>query len=133
MQPPSHFVDRENLESLEVDSICDSVAQNPQRLRSKRDLSLDALACQCGVSRAMLAQIEASRNVPSIKVLNKIAKSLRVSVTTFLEHRVFEGVAVLAASQNKRLISASGAFATSALFPFDVARQSEFYELRSSP
>jgi DNA-binding Lrp family transcriptional regulator len=34
-------------------------------------LSLDALARQCGVSRAMLAQIESGRSVPSIKVLCK--------------------------------------------------------------
>src|SRR5476651_783192 len=112
-------------------SLC--VAQNLQRLRSKRHLSLDGLARACGVSRAMLAQIESGRSVPSIKVLCKIAKGLKVSVAAFLEHRAFEGVAVLSASQSKRLVSASGAFVSRALFPFDVARQSEFYELRLSP
>src|SRR5476649_690672 len=115
------------------DAIGQCVAQNLQRLRSKRYLSLDALARNCGVSRAMLAQIESGRSVPSIKVLCKIAKGLKVSVAAFLEHRAFEGVAVLSASQSKRLVSASGAFVSRALFPFDVARQSEFYELRLSP
>jgi transcriptional regulator with XRE-family HTH domain len=85
------------------------------------------------VSRAMLAQIESGRSVPSIKVLCKIAKGLKVSVAAFLEHRAFEGVAVLSASQSKRLVSGNGAFVSRALFPFDVARQSEFYELRLSP
>jgi transcriptional regulator with XRE-family HTH domain len=94
---------------------------------------LDALARLCGVSRAMLAQIESGRSVPSIKVLCKIAKGLKVSVAAFLEHRAFEGVAVLSASQSKRLVSASGTFVSRALFPYDVARQSEFYELRLSP
>ena len=126
-------LDLNNLEHLEQDPICERVAQNLQRLRSKRHLSLDALARQCGVSRAMLAQIESGRSVPSIKVLCKIAKGLKVSVAAFLEHRAFEGVAVLSASQSKRLVSASGAFVSRALFPFDVARQSEFYELRLSP
>lgn len=56
----------------------------------------------------MLAQIESGRSVPSIKVLCKIAKGLKVSVTALLEHRAFEGVAVLSASQSKRLVSASG-------------------------
>lgn len=141
VQQPSRFLasadepvlDLNNLESLEEDPICERVAQNLQRLRSKRHLSLDALARQCGVSRAMLAQIESGRSVPSIKVLCKIAKGLKVSVAAFLEHRTFEGVAVLSASQSKRLVSASGAFISRALFPFDVARQSEFYELRLSP
>lgn len=109
-------------------SLC--VAQNPQRLRSKRHLSLDGLARACGVSRAMLAQIESGRSVPSIKVLCKIAKGLKVSVAAFLEDRAFEGVEVLPAQQSKRLVNADGAFVSRALFPYDTARQSEFYESR---
>ena len=101
-----------------------------QRLRTKRHLSLDGLARACGVSRAMLAQIESGRSVPSIKVLCKIAKGLKVSVAAFLEDRAFEGVEVLPAQQSKRLVSADGAFVSRALFPYDTARQSEFYEIR---
>lgn len=114
------------------DSIGQRVAQNLQRLRSKRYLSLDALARSCGVSRAMLAQIESGRSVPSIKVLCKIAKGLKVSVAAFLENRAFEGVELLPAQQSKRLVSANGAFVSRALFPYDMARQSEFYEIRLS-
>ena len=126
-------LDLNHLDPQDEDANCERVAQNLQRLRSKRHLSLDALARLCGVSRAMLAQIESGRSVPSIKVLCKIAKGLKVSVAAFLEHRAFEGVAVLSASQSKRLVSASGTFVSRALFPYDVARQSEFYELRLSP
>jgi transcriptional regulator with XRE-family HTH domain len=126
-------LDLNALESLDEDPISQRVAQNLQRLRGKRHLSLDALARLCGVSRAMLAQIESGRSVPSIKVLCKIAKGLKVSVAAFLEHRAFEGVEVLAASQSKRLVSANGSFVSRALFPFDITRQSEFYELRVSP
>ncbi|WP_296261138.1 MULTISPECIES: helix-turn-helix domain-containing protein [unclassified Pseudomonas] len=114
----------------EEDPIGQRVAQNLQRLRSKRHLSLDALARNCGVSRAMLAQIESGRSVPSIKVLCKIAKGLKVSVAAFLENRAFEDVEVLPAQQSKRLVSPDGAFTSRALFPYDMARQSEFYEIR---
>ncbi|WP_110950752.1 helix-turn-helix domain-containing protein [Pseudomonas bohemica] len=114
----------------EEDPIGQRVAQNLQRLRSKRYLSLDALARNCGVSRAMLAQIESGRSVPSIKVLCKIAKGLKVSVAAFLENRAFEGVEVLPAQQSKRLVNADGTFSSRALFPYDMARQSEFYEIR---
>ena len=86
---------------------------------------------RCKPGDAGADRIRAS--VPSIKVLCKIAKGLKVSVAAFLEHRAFAGVAVLSASQSKRLVSANGAFISRALFPFDVARQSEFYELRLSP
>lgn len=140
-QDPSRFLadDASSLLDLapqpaqDEDPCTQQVAQNLQRLRSKRHLSLDALARQCGVSRAMLAQIESGRSVPSIKVLCKIARGLKVSVAAFLENRAFEGVALLTASQSKRLVSANGSFVSRALFPFDVARQSEFYELRLSP
>lgn len=118
------------------DLIGERVAQNLQRLRSKRYLSLDALARLSGVSRAMLAQIESGRSVPSIKVLCKIAKALKalkVSVAAFLETRAFEGVELLPAQQSKRLVSPDGSFTRRALFPFDRSRQTEFYEIRLSP
>ncbi|WP_426115442.1 helix-turn-helix domain-containing protein [Pseudomonas sp. DSP3-2-2] len=114
------------------DVIGPRVASNLQRLRNKRYLSMDALARLTGVSRAMLAQIESGRSVPSIKVLCKIAKGLKVSVAAFLDDRAFEGVALLPARQSKRLVGAGGAFVSRALFPFDMARQSEFYEVRLS-
>ena len=43
------------------------VGVNLARLRAERQLSLDALARLSGVSRAMLAQIESARSVPSIR------------------------------------------------------------------
>lgn len=112
------------------DPIGERVASNLLRLRAKRNLSLDGLARLCGVSRTMLAQIESGRSVPSIKVLCKIAQGLKVSVAAFLDDRAFDGVAVLPARDSKRLVSGDGAFVSRALFPFDVSRQVEFYELR---
>jgi transcriptional regulator with XRE-family HTH domain len=112
------------------DPIGERVASNLLRLRAKRNLSLDGLARLCGVSRTMLAQIESGRSVPSIKVLSKIAQGLKVSVAAFLDDRAFDGVAVLPARDSKRLVSGDGAFVSRALFPFDVSRQVEFYELR---
>ncbi|WP_455923103.1 helix-turn-helix domain-containing protein [Pseudomonas putida] len=120
-------------ENTDDDPVGQRVALNLQRLRAKRQLSLDATARASGVSRAMLAQIESGRSVPSIKVLCKIAKALKVSVAAFLEQREFDGVALLPARESKRLVSANGTFISRALFPFDVARQAEFYELRLSP
>ena len=51
-------------------------------------------------------------------------------MAAFLENRAFEGVEVLPAQKSKRLVSADGAFTSRALFPYDMARQSEFYEIR---
>ncbi|OUM30900.1 hydroxyacid dehydrogenase [Pseudomonas putida] len=142
MSVPGRFLDNSPELSLALPALSDNsdddvigarVAQNLKRLRSKRLLSLDGLARASGVSRAMLAQIESGRSVPSIKVLCKIAKGLRVSVAAFLEHRECEGVTLMPARESKRLVSASGAFVSRALYPYDTARQVEFYELRISP
>lgn len=141
MNVPTGFLDTQTDRPLEFsehqrqeeDRIGQRVAVNLQRLRSKRQLTLDATARASGVSRAMLAQIESGRSTPSIKVLCKIAKALKVSVAAFLDDRELEGVAFLPAHQSKRLSSADGTFVSRALFPYDVARQSEFYELRVSP
>ncbi|MBK4990670.1 helix-turn-helix domain-containing protein [Pseudomonas sp. S36] len=141
MYTPSSFVatPAENpvalpeIASPDDDGIGQRVANNLQRLRAKRQLSLDALARASGVSRAMLAQIESGRSVPSIRVLCKIAHGLKVSVAAFLEQRECEGVTVLPARQSKRLVSASGAFVSRALYPYDTRHQAEFYELRVGP
>ncbi|MNM05891.1 anaerobic benzoate catabolism transcriptional regulator [compost metagenome] len=117
----------------EDDDIAPRVAGNLQRLRAKRQLSLDALARASGVSRAMLAQIESGRSVPSIRVLCKIACGLKVSVAAFLDQRECAGVTLLPARESKRLVSATGAFVSRALYPVDAAHQMEFYELRVSP
>lgn len=119
--------------SLEDDGIGHRVASNLQRLRGKRQLSLDALARASGVSRAMLAQIESGRSVPSIRVLCKIARGLKVSVAAFLDDDACAGVTVLPARDSKRLVSGSGSFVSRALYPVDAPQRAEFYELRVSP
>src|SRR5882757_10289925 len=86
------------------------VGVNLARLRAERQLSLDALARASGVSRAMLAQIESGRSVPSIKVLHKIASALKVSVAAFLRRHATNGIEYLPAEQATRLVTSNGRF-----------------------
>jgi DNA-binding XRE family transcriptional regulator len=60
--------------SSDFDALEHRVGVNLARLRAERQLSLDALARASGVSRAMLAQIESARSVPSIKVLCRLRR-----------------------------------------------------------
>ncbi|MES2933660.1 MAG: helix-turn-helix transcriptional regulator, partial [Pseudomonadota bacterium] len=78
------------------------VAANLARLRAARNLSLDALARLSGVSRAMLAQIESGRSVPSIRVLHRVASALQVSVPAFLRDFAVDGIALLPAHASQR-------------------------------
>ncbi|CAG4888675.1 helix-turn-helix domain-containing protein [Paraburkholderia gardini] len=109
------------------------VGINLVRLRAERQLSLDALARASGVSRAMLAQIESARSVPSIKVLCKVAAALKVSVAAFLRRHAVNGFEHLPAGQAARVVSASGRYSTRALYPEGEPVAAEFHELRVAP
>jgi transcriptional regulator with XRE-family HTH domain len=109
------------------------VGVNLARLRSERQLSLDALARASGVSRAMLAQIESARSVPSIKVLCKIAAALKVSVSAFLRQHATNGIEHLPADQSTRLVSSNGRFSSRPLYPQAATGAAEFHELRIAP
>ena len=95
----------------------DIVGHNLARLRALHHLSLDGLARKSGVSRAMLAQIESGRSVPTIRVLQRIATALQVSVAAFLRDFAPQGFAVLPLRESPRLVSANGQFSSRALQP----------------
>lgn len=110
-----------------------AVGANLRRLRSKRGLSLERLSRASGVSRAMLGQIELGQSTPTINVLWKIARALGVPFSGLITNRALGHTTVLQAARAKVLSSHDGTFSSRALFPFDEARQVEFYELRLAP
>jgi transcriptional regulator with XRE-family HTH domain len=106
------------------------VGLNMKRLRSRRNLSLEALAKISGVSRAMLGQIETGRSVPTINVVWKIARAFDVPFSTLIATPDAEAIRMMPAKEGKLLTSSTGEFSSRALFPFDAERRTEFYELR---
>ena len=117
----------------ETQDLAPVVGQNLRRLRMRRGLSLEKLAQKCGVSRAMLGQIELGQSAPTINVLWKIARALDVTFATLIQAREAGGTTVLKKAQAKVLTSQGGQFSSRALFPFDGPRRAEFYELRLAP
>ncbi|HZZ85009.1 MAG TPA: XRE family transcriptional regulator [Anaeromyxobacteraceae bacterium] len=109
------------------------VGENLRRLRTERDLSLERLSRLCGVSRAMLGQIELGQSAPTINVLWKISTALEVPFSALLGARAAGGVHILRADHAKVLASHDGSFSSRALFPFDEPRRVEFYELKLAP
>ncbi|MCC8953594.1 helix-turn-helix transcriptional regulator [Bradyrhizobium sp. Pear77] len=109
------------------------LGRNLRRLRTSRGHSLERLAKQSGVSRAMLGQIEIGKSVPTIALLWKVANALRVPFANLLQTEVARGPMVLRSSDAKLLSSSQGQFTSRALFPFDGSRQVELYELRIGP
>lgn len=109
------------------------VGRNLRRLRVRQGHSLERLAKQSGVSRAMLGQIETGKSVPTIGLLWKIAIALGVPFANLIAAEDARGTLVLRRANAKLLSSNQGQFTSRALFPFDSERQVEFYELRLAP
>lgn len=109
------------------------VGRNLRRLRVRQGHSLERLAKQSGVSRAMLGQIETGKSVPTIGLLWKIAIALGVPFANLIAADDARGTLVLRQANAKLLSSNQGQFTSRALFPFDSERQVEFYELRLAP
>ncbi|MCQ2791991.1 MAG: helix-turn-helix domain-containing protein [Bacilli bacterium] len=53
-------------------------------LRERRHLSQEALALETNLSKNYISDIECGRRNPTLKVMNKIAKGLRVDLATLL-------------------------------------------------
>ena len=109
------------------------IGNNLRRLRQHRGYSLETLAKNAGVSRAMVSQIEAGRSMPTIGLLWKIARALEVPFAALTRSGEVETITVLSADKVKILTSKNGNFTSRALFPFDSERQVEFYELTLAP
>jgi transcriptional regulator with XRE-family HTH domain len=106
------------------------VGENLRRLRVRRGWSLEKLAQQVGVSRAMLGQIELGQSAPTINVLWKIAHGLGVTFSALITAHSQAGTLVLRAGDAKLLTNRERQFTSRALFPVDEPRRVEFYELR---
>lgn len=109
------------------------VGANLRRLRGHRGLSLERLAQQSGVSRAMLGQIELGQSAPTINVLWKISRALGVTFSALISAHGVNGPVVMRAADAKELTNHDGTFVSRALFPFDAPRRVEFYRLRLLP
>jgi transcriptional regulator with XRE-family HTH domain len=107
-----------------------TLGANLRRIRTRRGLSLERLAAESGVSRAMLSQVELGQSTPTINVLWKIGTALGVPFSALISAREEAPIAVLRGEQAKVLSSRNGAFSSRALFPFAGPRRVEFYELR---
>lgn len=55
-----------------------------QRYRKKTGMSQEEVAHKVGISRAYMGYIEQGRNIPSLEVLEKVAKVLKVKLNELL-------------------------------------------------
>jgi transcriptional regulator with XRE-family HTH domain len=65
----------------------DTFAGNLRRLRNEKGLSQDDLAYTAGISRGYLSQIEQGSFFVSLKIIGKLAETLKVEPEEFLKRR----------------------------------------------
>ena len=69
-------------------SINERIARRVHALRSAQNLSLDALATKCGVSRSMISLIERGESSPTAVVLERLATGLGVMLASLFDEPV---------------------------------------------
>lgn len=61
------------------------MAGNVKRIRNERGMTQQALAHRAKIHRVYFAQIEGATRAPSLEMLERLAKSLKVKVGRLLE------------------------------------------------
>jgi transcriptional regulator with XRE-family HTH domain len=61
------------------------VLENIRRMRVEREISIINLASDAGISHSYLFYIETQKKVPTLTVLNKLAKALGVRMEDFFK------------------------------------------------
>lgn len=61
------------------------VAMRLRQLRKQRGMSQEALAEKAGISRTYLARLETAKHDPTLTMLEKLAKALRVKIEALVK------------------------------------------------
>ena len=68
-----------------VDKEVEAVLDRLRKLRTERQISIIELAAEAEISHSYLFYLESKRKVPTLTVLNRLAKALGVSMKDFFE------------------------------------------------
>lgn len=107
-----------------------NIAINLKRIRKSKNMSLDMLAEQTGVSKSMLGQIERGESNPTVATIGKIVEGIRVSFDDLIQPPkepisiVEKGDLVKEIENNCRVYM---------IFPYDERRNFEVYLIEIEP
>lgn len=104
-----------------------NIAYNLKRIRKSRNMSLDMLAEQTGVSKSMLGQIERGESNPTVTTIGRIVEGLRISFEQLLYHN-HETIAIPSMEQAAPCREQEGEYSVRILLPFDAGRNFEIYQ-----
>lgn len=101
-----------------------TLSDNLKRIRTQRNLSLEAVAGLTGVSRSMLAQIERGESNPTVSTINKITAGLRISYEELLCPKNDE-LRIIDPEQGAGYSERPGKYRALMVFPYESGRSFE--------
>jgi len=105
-----------------------------KKIRFERELTLEAVSELTGVSKTMLGQIERGASSPTISVLWKISKGLRVSLSSLLDsHDVLAYEAVDIEKSIEPVYGERKKMILYDIFPFDPVTGFEYFYIKLLP
>lgn len=116
-----------------MEYITQNVARNLKRIRKARDMSLDDVAKQTGISKSMLGQIERGVSVPTIETLGKIVSGLRVSFNSLISAAKNDVIIVKKEDLAPSYSSEDGEYKAYEYFPYEEDRTFEIYLMNLDP
>jgi len=111
-----------------------TVGKTVNRLRKQKQLTLDQLARQCGMSKSMLSQIERNETNPTLAIVWRLAEALGQSIDDLVRGEESPGsLQVIPENSIPVLHDPDGNYTLKILGPADLVNQIEWYELTLNP
>lgn len=108
------------------------IAQAIQRERTRKGLSLSALATRAGLAKSTLSQLESGKGNPSIETLWSIATALEVTFSTLFDVSTPE-VTLIRADEGERLGSDHASYQTTLLASCPAGLRRDLYRVALEP
>lgn len=104
-----------------------NIASNLKRIRKARNMSLDMLAEETGVSKSMLGQIERGESNPTVSTISKIVEGLKVPFEELI-YKKEENIMMPALDDAPVYKAKDGAYSIHIMLPYDTGRNFEIYQ-----
>ena len=104
------------------------IANNLKEIRKNRKLSLDKLSNLTGVSKSMLGQIERGKSNPTIQTVWKIAKGLKISLTSLIVPKESDTL-IVREEHISPIVADEGKFKIYPVFSFDHRKRFEILSI----
>lgn len=104
-----------------------NIASNLKRIRKSRNMSLDMLAEETGVSKSMLGQIERGESNPTVSTISKIVEGLKVPFEELI-YKKEETIMMPSLDDAPVYKEKDDAYSIHIMLPYDSGRNFEVYQ-----